>query len=454
MTKFLTKRGDTYYFKRRVPQDLHEVVGKNVWKESLRTGDRLEAEIRCRSTAVTKDKLIRTLRETEKSKQPDSSSEMYMDEAGNLMLASSHPYFVHRRSGRSLSDMFDEYVENSSLATSSEEAFRLGVLRFVQVCGDKDVVFVDRYDAEKFRDILRRIPVRPPDNIRSMKVIDQADWADVHDVKRLAQSTVTRNMLGVSLTLDYAFEQTAAFRDRKWTNPFAGFLTRGKKAQRDKRVRFSEEQINLVFSKAVYTTANTAARFWIPLLLLYTGARLDEVAQTLINEVKLSPIPHLDFDSSEERTGKTEAARRYIPIHNDLIELGFIKYVEAARRRGDFWLFPELSHERGKERASKISQHFMRSYRKYGTDKPSTGLANTKITTHSLRHRFEHIALKSGVPLWQVDLFVGHHVGEVGVSVYADELKRDAEALKNMVLDQVPFPDVMWMKVLAEQFYR
>ena len=90
----------------------------------------------------------------------------------------------------------------------------------------------------------------------------------------------------------------------------------------------------------------------------------------------------------------------------------------------------------------------METYRKFGKSHPETGLTNPRIQTHSLRHRFEHVALKAGVPLWAVDLFVGHHVGELGVDVYADELRRDPEAMKTLVLDHVPFPDVNSLKQL------
>lgn len=446
MAQYLQKRGNQYYFRRRVPEDVAPHIRKKTWKWSLRTGDKFEAEIRCRQDAVKTDKVITDVRSRLQAEREDGPR-MWIDESGQLKALARLP-FGPQPSGRTISHVFEEYAGEGGLAESSEEMFRLGVSRFIEVCGDKDVVFITRYDVEEFRNVLRRVPSRPPNKIRDLPITEQAIWADSQDAKRLAHGTVTRNMQGVSLTLDYAFNRTASIVDRTWTNPFKGFLTKDPKSQRKKRLRFSEEQVAVVFSPDVYQAMDTPARFWLPLLLLFTGARLDEVAQCILTEICSAPIPYIDLDTEEARTAKTESGRRYVPLHSQLIELGFLEYVDHLRRSGEYWLFPDLSHERGKERAAKTSRHFMETYRKFGKSHPETGLTNPRIQTHSLRHRFEHVALKAGVPLWAVDLFVGHHVGELGVDVYADELRRDPEAMKTLILDHVPFPDVNSLKQL------
>ncbi|WP_026042513.1 tyrosine-type recombinase/integrase [Pantoea sp. A4] len=76
---------------------------------------------------------------------------------------------------------------------------------------------------------------------------------------------------------------------------------------------------------------------WVILLLAYTGARRSEIA-TLTKE-------SIRFDDDSIRhyllisEGKTDNATRQIPIHQHLIDLGFLKYVN--RHEGK--LFPEVA---------------------------------------------------------------------------------------------------------------
>lgn len=78
---------------------------------------------------------------------------------------------------------------------------------------------------------------------------------------------------------------------------------------------------------------------------------MDEISQLHCADVKLSPIPHLvvenleDEDTALAKLLKNESSDRTIPIHNDLIEIGFFNYVDAIRQSGRTHLFPDLPHE-------------------------------------------------------------------------------------------------------------
>ncbi len=76
---------------------------------------------------------------------------------------------------------------------------------------------------------------------------------------------------------------------------------------------------------------------WVVLLLAYTGARRSEIATLTKGQV------YFDDDSNRHhlliRDGKTDNATRQIPIHQHLIDLGFLQFVEVSNDA----LFPEVS---------------------------------------------------------------------------------------------------------------
>lgn len=73
-----------------------------------------------------------------------------------------------------------------------------------------------------------------------------------------------------------------------------------------------------------------AAAYWIPLLGLYTGARIGELAQQRVQDITLeNDIPVIQItDADEGQRLKTSASRRCIPIHPELIRLGLLDCVE------------------------------------------------------------------------------------------------------------------------------
>ena len=71
------------------------------------------------------------------------------------------------------------------------------------------------------------------------------------------------------------------------------------------------------------------AAYWIPIIALYTGMRLEEIGQLLVSDIKCkNSIWYFDVNSSEDKQLKNKSSVRRVPIHYDLIELEFIKYMK------------------------------------------------------------------------------------------------------------------------------
>lgn len=109
---------------------------------------------------------------------------------------------------------------------------------------------------------------------------------------------------------------------------------------------FTDDELKLLFHSELYKTNSfkKASHFWLPLLGLYTGARLEELAGLHLSSfstVEGFPAMRLsDHDTTDE--GKNEHAPRDVPVHPQLIQAGLLNYVEQLQSEGHQRLFPEI----------------------------------------------------------------------------------------------------------------
>lgn len=360
---------------------------------------------------------------------------------------------------RRLSVAFNKYLEgNPDLSDSAVSDFGTGVRRFIEFCGDLDVEEIVREHAEKFRDGLMRLPSRPPNEIRALTMQKQLDWAETNETKTLQRGAVNKNLQGVKLALDYAYSDTALIKDRTWSNPFEGFIKKVKQSKTGRKKGFTDEQVRIVFSREVFQP-KTVERFWIPIILFYTGARLDEISQLHVSDVKYAPVPHLlvenleDEDHALAKLLKNETSHRTIPIPNDLLSLGFLDYAEAIKANGHVHLFPNLPHKSGKKRAGYTSRTFMEAFREHGEQHPETQLNTLKLRTHSLRHTYRRAAFNAPDQDF-VKIVMGHYVDGESIQTYGWEIYNlpDVLADKATKLIKLPDLDMNHLHSLANQF--
>lgn len=80
--------------------------------------------------------------------------------------------------------------------------------------------------------------------------------------------------------------------------------------------------------------------YWVPKILAYTLMRPAEIVMLKTSNIKKSgEIYYIDLT---DENGKTAAAKRRIPLHDKLIEYGFIDFVRAAVKRKQTYIFGEL----------------------------------------------------------------------------------------------------------------
>ncbi|MGD9545001.1 MAG: DUF6538 domain-containing protein [Methylocystis sp.] len=151
-----------------------------------------------------------------------------------------------------------------------------------------------------------------------------------------------------------------------------------------------------------------AAQRWLPLILLYTGARRGEIAQLRKQDIALKPIPH--FRLTPEAGEMKDREFRDVPIHFRLIDLGFLSFVESS---GDGPLFCDPSNRRNAQAVTPQSDLIGS---KVVAWLKSDVLTDPKLRNplHAIRHRFLTCARRAGIEEQYVDAIDGHSSGKQG----------------------------------------
>lgn len=112
---------------------------------------------------------------------------------------------------------------------------------------------------------------------------------------------------------------------------------------------FTSEDIQRLFCERFVTEMNKPDFYWGPIIALFSGARLGEIAN-----LELSKFETIDgIKCWFIQSGKTNDSRRNVPLHPKLIELGLWDYVAYLRSQRHTHLFP---HRPAEDRAKALGR--------------------------------------------------------------------------------------------------
>lgn len=192
-------------------------------------------------------------------------------------------------------------------------------------------------------------------------------------------------------------------------------VVRAKDESEDRRRPYSRDQLRTIFSSPIFTGCKSDARrstggslvlrdsaFWMPLVALYSGMRMGEIAQLLVADVRgENEVLYFDVNKDEDKTLKTSTSRRRVPVHATLLEIGFEKYVASLRAKGTKRLFPDL--EPGAD--GYYSAKFSKWWGRYGK---AIGFHTPKTVFHSFRHNFKDALYAADVSETAARQLMGH----------------------------------------------
>lgn len=226
------------------------------------------------------------------------------------------------------------------------------------------------------------------------------------------------------------------------TNPIKGqHIIKRKQREKSEVEKFTDDDLKLIFDPKRLNQLEDPSDIWVPLLGLFTGARLNEICQ-----LKTADIQHmqnywvLDFHSSgEDNNLKTSASERKIPIHPRLISLGFIDYVEAVKAlpKSNGRLFPWLNkYEQGF--GDVPSQRFQKVLQALGV------WVYRRKVFHSFRHTTQTKLQQAGVDLIVRKHWLGHEAEDITVNVYGEDTP--IKILADSCLTALNFDFIDWEK--------
>ncbi|HAT50438.1 MAG: site-specific integrase [Nitrospirae bacterium] len=305
-----------------------------------------------------------------------------------------------------LTDLINHYLANldrRGVAEKTKIGYRVIFDVLKELLGpDKPIKRINREDCRKVRESLVALPPNASKRFKGMGLAEIIAKAKAGGIPGLSHKTLQNYLINLAALFNYAVEEE--FMD---SNPAKG-LQDGfpKLSSKTKRVPFSTAQLQKIFNAPLYVGCRDdqmgyafpgpnvirRGRFWVPLLALYHGVRMNEACQLLVSDVVVTggittiKIQINDEDAPDVPEGhqkklKTAAAARDIPLHPELVKIGFLHYWEDMRVKGDNRLFPELTTAATGYLSDNFSKWFGGFLTKIEAKEPRTSF-------HSFRHCF------------------------------------------------------------------
>lgn len=404
-------RDRLYYVRRRVPDALRPVIGgAEIWR-SLRTDSLREAVRRLHVVAAEIEACFESARSFVAS-SPEAISPSVAGARAIISIKQNDSLlkeFGSEARVMTLGDAYRLYLTDPrhSRGHRTTEAY-LTTQRWVEEFfgADIPITSITRERCREFVSFLLNVPKHahkrfPGLSLDQIVELTKGDLA----VERINAAHVNGYLNKFAGAMNWAEQEGLILR-----NPAKGLRIPDPVRKRDKRRPFSTAQLQRIFSAPIFTGCEDdeqgyarsgpnqpkRARFWIPLIALTSGMRLNEICQLDTADVLLcDDVPCFNVregigGEKDAKRVKTAASERIIPLHRLLREAGFLNYVDARRAARDAKLFPELRAGSTGYRSKPFSQWFARFL--IGRD------ATAPLTCfHSFRHCFRDALRSSGV---------------------------------------------------------
>jgi len=238
---------------------------------------------------------------------------------------------------------------------------------FVEIVGDFDFSRVTKKEVSYYIDVQTKLP---PNRKKSQKYRDLT-IKQVMELNLSQKETQTPQNINKRLSKLSVFGNWGVRQGLLLTNPFSGMKFLVKK-QPNRRQPFTKEELRKILNPKTYHSwsinfthpfrkervSNQMPYYWVFLLGIFSGMRTNEMCQLRLSDLKrVDKIWFMFVEDSEETRVKTESSIRKVPVHPQLIELGFIDYVGTLKKQKKGRVFWELSENRDGF-ASHLSRHY------------------------------------------------------------------------------------------------
>ncbi|WP_196053517.1 site-specific integrase [Paracoccus lichenicola] len=317
---------------------------------------------------------------------------------------------------------FAEVARSGGVAVKTDADKRAALNLLAEITGDKTVAAITKADAQQAKQVLMQYPANRQKN-RITRGKPLSEVLDLPGVPKIAAKTLNSYLSNMETFMGWAVRNGHAD-----ANHFAGMQVKVQRAKADQRDPFTDAQLARLYEHLIDNPMNlvkTDAAKWGSLVGMFTGMRLNEIAQLETADIKqvdgVWVIDVSDVGEGNRKRLKTAAADRRVPLHDRLIATGFLDFVEAQRDARQERLFPALSFcpKNGYGRA--IGRWFN------NTLLPKLGMKSKTLVFHSFRHTMNTRLYQADVPEAQIKAIIGHEQQGVSTGTYLKDGFRPAQ---------------------------
>lgn len=318
-----------------------------------------------------------------------------------------------------LSEIKGKWIKEKSRSSWTENVARdhgIWVDVFITLNGDRPFNEYTKADVLKFKELLLMLPAnwKKKVAIRDLRIDKAAQKAERVGMEPMSAKNARKIFQYVGGLWRYMY----GHYDELDRNIFEGITIEVNSDKRKERHSFTKEGLKIIFTSPLYkgcqsgsrchlsgdVSMKDTAKYWVPLIALYTGMRLGEILQLYLGDLKEKDgIHYFDINANgEDKTLKTRTSERLMPIHEDLIALGLIKFIQNKKsKKKTQRVFDDVSRSSDRTYSDAFSKFFSRYLKEIQ-------VKTDKNSFHSFRHTFEDACREAGVPKEIMDALQGH----------------------------------------------
>ena len=360
--------------------------------------------------------------------------------------------------------LIEEDAAINSLGEKGIDRQRATVALVREIVGDGTPVDAIDYDScLRVRSILARLPANRTKLYDDLSIDEAIEKGAKEGKPLLSPVTQERYLVALRDVLDLATKKRLiAFNPAEGMRP----VKRDSVASADKRKPFTLAQIADFFKSQFYAECAKHSppfahdekgwRFWLPLLCLFTGMRPNEAAQMHVDDLKCTDSGTWYFDivatleEDDEKTPKksvktlkTAASRRKIPLHPELIKIGFLQFVQQRKKTGGgLRLFPDLKPDKYGNHAAYALKRFNESYL------PNAIKMEPRQSFYSFRHSWRDALRRIDAQPATLEALGGWSQGKLTSDAYGDASDPDYQL---QFIKQISFPGLNVSAMLVHQ---
>lgn len=309
-----------------------------------------------------------------------------------------HPPFNGATVGAVLDEFMKEH-EAKGRAGATIRTYSVPVRFLRETLGENTLLAnVTRDRMKEIRELILTLPAHAKKLYPNKPLMECIELAKKEGRSPIEKKTSDNYLRNIQAIFNYAT------KTRKIPfNPIADELFRGNsKPGKKPRAQFQIEQLNRIFSSPLFHSPKSGVRlgrFWVPLIGLFQGTRLNETCQLYTEDVfEKDGVWCIEInDTRKDGTAcdkrlKTATSRRIVPVHPQLLKIGFADFVR--QRRLDHKsprLFPDMEPGQTGYFSDPVQKWFGRLLTQILGTKPTA-------TFHSFRHMWKDAMTEANVP--------------------------------------------------------